>query len=187
MRIIGGIFKGRKLSPPAGKWPTRPTTDMAREALFNILENQLVFEQMRMLELFGGTGAHSIEAISRGCGEVVYVDQYGPCHVFVRTVVKELDIAESLTMHRKEVFRFLGRGDQSPFDYIFADPPFDLAKLHTLPDAVLQSGYLKPEGLFVLEHGSKHHFEEHPNFREARNYGQVRFSFFTHQLKSNSL
>jgi 16S rRNA (guanine966-N2)-methyltransferase len=151
---------------------------MAREALFNILQNRLDFGSIRMLDLFGGTGAHSLEAISRGCPNVVYVDQHGPCHAFVRAMAKELDVEASLQLHRVDVFRFLERCTPPLFEYIFADPPFQLPQLSQLPDVILNSGCLAPEGLLVLEHGPVHRFDDHTNFQETRRYGQVHFSFF---------
>lgn len=177
MRIIGGQFKGRKFHPPASKWPTRPTTDFAREALFNILANNFHFEEIKVLDLFGGTGSHSYEFISRGCPDVTYVDQFGPCVRFVQQTAKALGMEDALRIVRSDVFRYLDACTE-PFDYIFAGPPYPLPTLDTIPDLLFEKCLLKPGGWFVLEHNAHHHFAHHPRFREQRNYGGTHFSFF---------
>ncbi len=177
MRIIGGKFKGRKFNPPADKWPTRPTTDFAREALFNILNNRFYWEDIRALDLFGGAGGHCFELISRGTTDVTYVEKYYPCVKFVQATIKEMGEEDKLKIIRGDVFRFLKSCD-TPFDYIFADPPYQLPTLDLLPDLIFNQHLLSPEGIFVLEHGSQHTFQNHPYFSEERKYGNTIFSFF---------
>jgi 16S rRNA (guanine(966)-N(2))-methyltransferase RsmD len=175
MRIIGGQLGGRRIDPPSKHWPVRPTTDFAREALFNILDNRLDYTDIAALDLFGGTGMHALELASRGCPDVCYVDRYRASAAFMRKLCKELDLA--IQVVEADVRTFL-RTAQRQWDYIFADPPYDMAGLAEFPALVLSAGVLRHNGLFVLEHGSTLHFTDHPGFREERRYGQSVFSFF---------
>lgn len=177
MRIIGGKFRGRKFIPPAKNWPTRPTTDFAKEGLFNILNNKIDFEETVMLDLFGGTGSHCYEFISRGCMDATYVDQFPPCVSFVTKTAALLNIHDAITIVKSDVFRFLQQ-NQRRYDYIFAGPPYPLPQLNTIPDEIFKHECLADEGLFVLEHNPNHDFKNHSRFKEARNYGTTIFSFF---------
>lgn len=177
MRIIGGKFKGRKFYPPAKKWPTRPTTDYAKEGLFNILNNHFYFDELKVLDLFGGTGNHSYEFISRGCTDVTYVDKFGGCVRFVHQVAKKLEIENELTIIRGDVFKFIAYA-HTQYDYIFAGPPYALANIQAIPDLIFQQQLLKPNGWFVLEHNHHHDFEKHPHLSQVRNYGKTIFSIF---------
>ena len=177
MRIISGKFGGRKFIPPAKNWPTRPTTDISKEGLFNILQNEIDFEECKMLDLFGGTGNHCYEFISRGCEDATYVDQHGPAVAFVKKLSKELDIEDSLTVVKSDVFKFL-KTNRLQYDYIFAGPPYPLVNLRDIPDVIFASDVLRPDGLFVLEHNPDHDFERHEKFVKSRNYGQTIFAFF---------
>ncbi len=177
MRIIGGTFKGRKFFPPAKNWPTRPTTDFAKEGLFNILTNHFYFEELKVLDLFGGTGNHSYEFISRGCEDVTYVDRFGACVAFVKQTAKKLNIEDKIKIFRADAFKFMAK-DPNQYDYIFAGPPYPLPTLNTIPDKIFEYNLLKKEGWFVLEHNPNHTFEAHPQFREARRYGKTLFSIF---------
>ncbi len=177
MRIISGKFKGRRFHPPADNWPTRPTTDFAKEGLYNILENRLDWTEIDMLDLFGGTGNHGYESISRGCRSVVYVDKHGPAIQFVRRTIAELGIGDQMKVVRSDVFQFV-RQCTERFDFIFAGPPYGMRLLETLPDEILGRGLLADDGLFVLEHNPDHQFEQHPQFTEIRKYGTTWFSFF---------
>lgn len=174
MRIIAGIFRGRRLNPP-GNLPVRPTTDMAREALFNILRNRVEFEQVDVLDLFSGTGAVSFEFLSRGVKQVTSIDQNPKCVDFQRQTAEKLEVNNIFPL-RMDVFNFLGRSRQR-FDLIFADPPYDLKQLELIPSLVLPK-FLKAGGLFVLEHSAQHSFTNNPFFIEQRHYGKVNFSFF---------
>lgn len=177
MRIISGKFKGRKFYPPADNWPTRPTTDFSKEGLFNILNNNFDFEDLKVLDLFGGTGNHTYEFISRGATDVTYVDKHPPAVNFVKKTAKELDIEAYLRIIPTDVFRFIERAYEQ-YDYIFAGPPYGLAALDTIPDKIFAAKILRGDGWFVLEHNPNHHFENHPHFFQARNYGKTIFSFF---------
>jgi 16S rRNA (guanine966-N2)-methyltransferase len=179
MRIISGQFKGRKFIPPAKNWPTRPTTDFAKEGLFNILQNRIDFETTKMLDLFGGTGSHCYEFISRGCEDVTYVDKFPGCIRFVRKTASELNIESKILVVKMDVFDFLLNNTRK-FDYIFAGPPYPLPNLSSIPDIIFKSDVLSENGLFVLEHNPEHDFKGHPKYREQRNYGTTIFSFFTH-------
>ncbi len=177
MRIISGQFKGRKFYPPADKWPTRPTTDFAKEGLFNILQNNLDFEELKVLDLFGGTGSHSYEFISRGCRDVTYVDKFGGCLKFVEKTAKVLDIEEFIKITRADAFKFINRATDQ-YDYIFAGPPYALPTIDTIPDLIFEKKLLRENGWFVLEHNPHHDYDEHPRFTQSRNYGKTIFSFF---------
>jgi 16S rRNA (guanine966-N2)-methyltransferase len=177
MRIIGGKFKGRRFTPPADHWPTRPTTDFAKEGLFNILTNRIDFEETRMLDLFGGTGSHSYEFISRGCNDVTYVDKFAPAVQFVRKTAQQLGIEDKIRILQIDVFRFIESASEQ-YDYIFAGPPYALPTIDTIPDRIFEKNLLAPEGLFVLEHNPHHEFLNHAMFAGARNYGKTIFSFF---------
>lgn len=179
MRVISGIYKKRRFEVPH-TFKARPTTDFAKENLFNVLSNRLDFEAgLYALDLFAGTGNISLELLSRGCGLVVSVEKDRAHYAFICKVMQAVNTDKCLPV-RGDVFKYLKSGDsRRQFDFIFADPPYELPELETLPELVLQSGLLKPGGLFVLEHGKKNNFEAHPCFSERRVYGSVNFSFFT--------
>lgn len=177
MRIIGGKFKGRKFYPPAKNWPTRPTTDYSKEGLFNILNNRIDFSETKVLDLFGGTGNHSYEFISRGAVDVTYVDKHGPCVAFVKKTAASLGVEEHLNINRADVFKFINRAYEK-YNYIFAGPPYALPTIDTIPDLIFEKELLADDGVFVMEHNPNHNFENHKNFVELRKYGQTIFSFF---------
>lgn len=177
MRIIGGKFKGRKFNPPADNWPTRPTTDYAKEALFNILNNLIDFEETKVLDLFGGTGSHSYEFVSRGCEDVTYVDKFPGAVKFVRQTIEKLGIEEQINIAQMDVFRFIKYAN-SQWDYIFAGPPYSLPTIDTIPDIIFEKNLLLPDGILVLEHNPHHDFSNHPRLVDVRNYGKTIFSFF---------
>ena len=177
MRVIAGRFKSRRFYPPADKWPTRPTTDFAKEGLYNVLTHTLDFSEASILDLFGGTGSHSYECISRGCTDVTYVDQHGPCLRFVKEIAAKLDIEDYIKIVRSDVFKYIAHcGIQ--YDYIFAGPPYPLPNLSSLPGEIFKHGLLKKDGLFVVEHDQKHDFEAAAHFVKEKRYGQAIFSFF---------
>ena len=177
MRIIGGKFKSRKFYPPAKNWPTRPTTDYAKEGLFNIITNNFDFENLKVLDLFGGTGNHSYEFISRGTTDVTYVDKFGGCISFVHQTAKTLDIESNIKIFRADVFKFIKR-TKDKYDYIFAGPPYGMPALDTLPDLIFEYQLLKEDGWFVLEHNPNHDFSNHSKLHSVRNYGKTIFSIF---------
>ena len=175
MRVIGGQWRGRRIHIPSKSWPVRPTTDFAREALFNILDNRLDYENASALDLFGGTGMHCIELASRGCKDITYVDRYRESTRFMRSFAKEWEMP--LEVVQSDVRKFLS-GATRKWDYIFADPPYDMKDIESFPGFLLEADVLMPDGFFVLEHTSTKVFDKVPGFREARHYGQSVFSFF---------
>lgn len=177
MRIIGGTLKGRRFYPPAGKWPTRPTTDFAKEGLFNILDNRIEYHQLQALDLFGGTGNHSFELVSRGCPSVTYVDNYYSCIRFVLKMAKEWQVETFIHIVKSDVRKFLKHCTEQ-FDYVFAGPPYALKWLDEIPDLLFDNKLISKSGLFVLEHNPNSNFETHRNFSELRVYGKTYFSFF---------
>ena len=179
MRIISGKFKGRRIQV-SNKITARPTTDFAKEGLFNLLNNRIDFEDIRVLDLFAGTGSIGIEFISRDCRNVIAVEQSEKHGAYIRKVCEELKI-ENLTIIKTDVFRFLPTCN-TKFDVIFADPPYELKNLAEIPDLIFRYGLLDDEGILILEHSAKDAFDSHPNFTFHRNYGNVNFSFF--ELKS---
>ena len=181
MRIISGSLKGRRLNPPANL-PVRPTTDMAREGLFNILNNYVDYEDCSVMDLFTGTGAVAVEFISRGVREVTAIDINNACTEYVKSEASRLDL-KNLHVVRADVFDLLKRANRK-FDIVFADPPYTLPQLAQLPDLVMQHQLLCPDGIFVLEHGKTHSFTSHPCFVEQRVYGSVHFSFFRQKTEA---
>lgn len=176
MRIIRGKYGRRRFDVPTNI-KARPTTDFARENLFNVLENRLDFESVSALDLFAGTGAISFELLSRDCVRVVCVEKHPVQYNFILKVQKLLG-DENLFPLRGDVFRFVATCREQ-FDFIFADPPYDLPQLETIPAKVLDEAHLlRPGGLFVLEHSKNNDFSSHPYFVEHRVYGSVNFSFF---------
>lgn len=175
MRIIGGKHKGLRLRPPSNL-PVRPTTDLAKEALFNILQNQIDFEELTVLDLFAGTGNITFEFASRGASRVLAVDQYGKCAKFVKDTATELGLA-GVEAIKADAVRFITRETEA-FGLVFADPPYDWSLLPQLPEMVLQAGLLKPEGLLIVEHPSTRKLAPHPAWQETRKYGYSSFSFY---------
>lgn len=176
MRIISGLYKGRRFQLPKGL-KARPTTDFAKEGLFNLLNNRVDFEGLRMLDLFAGTGSISIECLSREASLVTCVEQFTLHAQFIRSVAKQLDV-NNLHVIKGDVFTWLQR-PTGTYDLIFADPPYTEPRLANLPDLILSTALLAEEGLFVLEHSTKNNFSSHPRFTEERHYGNVHFSFFS--------
>ncbi|MCL2596665.1 MAG: 16S rRNA (guanine(966)-N(2))-methyltransferase RsmD [Paludibacter sp.] len=175
MRIISGKYKGRRLQVPSNM-TARPTTDFAKEGLFDFLNNIVDFEQVTVLDLFAGTGSISYEFISRSSPKVVAVEN-NKIHVnFILQTIKKLDIS-NLTLLRTDVFHFL-KNYNSSFDLIFADPPYDLIDLAQIADKVLDANILNTDGLFVLEHSARYDFSKHQSFKNHRKYGNVNFSVF---------
>ena len=176
MRIISGFLKGKIITPPAS-YKARPTTDFAREALFDLISNEYEFEDLKVLDLFGGTGAVSFEFVSRGIGHAWCVEMAPANAAFISNAAKQLGIADKLTVVRHNVFDFIPLCTEK-FDLVFADPPYALDGLDTLPDLIMGSGILHPGCYFILEHGSEHSFTSHPAFVKEKKYGRVHFSFF---------
>ncbi len=168
-------MKGRRLTPTENL-PVRPTTDMAREGLFNILNNILDYEELSVLDLFSGTGAVSFEFISRGVREVTAIEINSKCTDFIKKSALQFGV-NNLHVVRSDVFDLLKRAYKK-FDVIFADPPYQLEDLPTLPDLIFERQMLVDGGIFILEHSKEHSFENHPCFWQHRKYGKVNFTFF---------
>jgi 16S rRNA (guanine966-N2)-methyltransferase len=175
LRIIGGKYKGRRIVPPSG-FKARPTTDFAREGLFNILNNRIDFEETSVLDLFAGTGSISYEFASRGAREVHLVEIDLKHISGIRRIIKDLGFTNIKTIHI-DVRAYL-KTCTAKYDIVFADPPYDLPWLEKIPDMVTGSGVLKYNGFLILEHPRRMSFGSHSLFFEHRNYGGVNFSFF---------
>ena len=175
MRIISGKYKSRRIPVPTNL-KARPTTDFARESLFNVLNNRIDWEETTVLDLFSGTGSVALEFVSRGCPFVVNVETNQNHYNFI-CKAQELLGAKELFPVKADVFKYLQSVKQK-FDLIFADPPYDLQSIDTIPDLIFKRELLKPEGVFILEHSRKQNFSAHPHFVAERKYGNVHFSFF---------
>ncbi|MBA4321623.1 MAG: 16S rRNA (guanine(966)-N(2))-methyltransferase RsmD [Odoribacter sp.] len=175
MRIISGKYKGRRINPPSN-FSARPTTDYARESLFNILANRIDFEAVNILDLFAGTGSISYEFASRGAKNIHAVEKDPKHTAFIRRMVDEMKFDNIKPIH-VDVKAYL-KTCRFKYDIVFADPPFKLSWLDTLPDLVIFSGVIKDDGFFILEHPKDLSFTSNKFFFEHRNYGSVNFSFF---------
>ena len=175
MRIITGIYKGRHFDIPK-TFKARPTTDFAKENIFNVLTGYLDFEGISALDLFSGTGSISLELVSRGCAHVISVELDRDHHRFIQDCLKKLDTNSCVAL-RGDVFRFI-KSCKHGFDFIFADPPYALKELSSIPSLIFEKGLLKEGGIFVLEHGKDQDFTADPHFVEHRSYGSVNFSIF---------
>ena len=177
MRIVGGIYRSRRFSPPKF-FKARPTTDYAKESLFNLIDNKINLEDKKALDLFSGTGSISYELMSRGCNYVMAVDISSKYLSFVEKTAKLLNPDEKiLRTYKANVFTLLKKLDLD-YDIIFADPPYDDEKIETLPDLIFGNETLKKESIIIIEHSSKNDFSQHPHFQDKRAYGKVNFSFF---------
>lgn len=176
MRVVTGKYKGRHFEVPRS-FKARPTTDFAKENLFNVLQGYIDFDSApSALDLFAGTGSITLELLSRGCSRVVSIER-DPLHYgFIRSFLEKLQDRAACPL-RADVFHFVAKCREQ-FDFVFADPPYALPELEQLPELVLSRQLLKPDGLFVLEHGKQQDFSAHPCFVEHRAYGSVNFSFF---------
>lgn len=175
MRIISGAYKGRIIQAPANL-PVRPTTDFARTGLFNILNSRVEFTAISVLDLFSGTGAISLEMASRGCKDIMAVDNNRNCTQFLQKMIDTWKVP-GIRIYKEEVFKFL-RTTQIQVNLVFADPPYALPDLKEIPQLIIQNQVVKPGGLLILEHGSDQTFQHISQFEEVRKYGHVNFSIF---------
>lgn len=175
MRIIRGKFGRRRFDVPTNI-SARPTTDFAKENLFNVLENIIDFEGCDALDLFAGTGAISFEFLSRECRWVTAVEKTNTQQRFIEKVAKELNV-NNFTLVRGDALRFIASAPKA-FDLVFADPPYNMDGFEDIPRKVLESGLLKPGSVFIIEHSKAHDFSSLPHFREHRSYGSVNFTIF---------
>jgi len=175
LRIIGGTHRGRRIEPPSN-FKARPTTDFAREGLFNILNNRIDFDELIVLDLFSGTGSISYEFASRGAAQIHLIDK-DPKHIAgIKRIINEIGFENIRPIHI-DVKAYL-KTCSIKYDVVFADPPYDLSWLKELPDIVTKSGVIKDDGFFILEHPRALSFSNHELFFDHRNYGGVNFSFF---------
>jgi len=177
MRIISGKYKGRVFKP-SSKLNLRPTTDLAKESIFNFLVNRWDFENLEVLDLFAGIGNISFEFSSRGIKRITAVE-INPKHVaFIKDVADKLS-TDNIVIYQTDVFSFVNQAN-TQYNIIFADPPYDLDLAETLPDTIFNKKLLKPSGELLLEHSSKRDFSKHPNYVLTKKYGAVHFSLFEH-------
>jgi len=177
MRIVGGNFSGRRFSPPT-KIPARPTTELAKEGLFNTLANLIDIEGIRTLDLFGGTGSISYELASRGANDLTLVERDLTSIDFIKKTAAALGISDKLHIIRNDVFKFMKQSTEQ-YDFIFAGPPYALQNIDELPLLVFEKNMLAPNGIFVLEHTPRNDYQNHPHFMKMKNYGTTVFTFFT--------
>ena len=176
MRIIRGKYGRRRFDVPSNI-TARPTTDFARENIFNVIENLTELEGSRALDLFAGTGAVSFELLSRGCSSVTAVEKAATQYNFIRKVTSILG-DDAMHPVKGDAFRFVDNRGTAQFDFVFADPPYDLPGFGEIPGKILSSGILAPGALFVMEHSKAYDFSRLPHFYEHRSYGSVNFSIF---------
>jgi len=176
MRIIGGEWGGRKIHPPSKMPYTRPTTDIAKEGLFNILQSNRGLEGLKTLDLFGGTGSISFELASRGANELTIVEKDSQMLAFIRKTAETLGLSQ-LKVVSSDVFRFL-KNNTEQYDFIFAGPPYALENIEKIPEHIIGGNMLKENGWFVLEHTPRNRFTGFPLFVSERNYGTTIFSIF---------
>ena len=175
MRIIGGRLKGLRLNPPKNL-PVRPTTDLAKEALFNILQNQIEFEDIKVLDLFSGTGNIAMEFASRGAEKVTGVDRAIGCVHYLKDASRQHGL-DNIEVFKADVFKYLAM-ETEQYDLIFADPPYDLNQIPEIPKIVFEKNLLVAGGMLIVEHQSMQNLSNHPAFTEQRKYGHSSFSFF---------
>lgn len=178
MRIISGKY-GKRRFPLPKNFRGRPTTDMAKEGLFNILQNRVEWEETRVLDLFAGSGSIGFETLSRGAKEVLAIEKDARHTAYIKMVEEALGNPNHKVQTRDALQFIATLFEGEAFQLIFADPPYALPELKTLPTRILASGLLAPSGLLIVEHPRDIRFEEHEQFIELRNYGSVHFSFFT--------
>lgn len=184
MRIITGLYKGRHFEIPR-TFKARPTTDFAKENIFNVMNGFIDFEDATALDLFAGTGSISLELLSRGCRQVVSVEMDRDHVNFIKQCLQKIGTENDILI-RGDVFRFLKSCHQQ-FDFIFADPPYQLKELETISSLILDYALLKENGILVLEHGKQHDFSASPFFIEHRSYGSVNFSIFRNSPKAETI
>ncbi len=176
MRIISGIHGGRKISPPAKMPYTRPTTDIAKEGLFNIIENNLTISSLKTLDIFGGTGSISYELASRGALDLTIVEKDPAMYEFIKKTAAALNF-ENFKVIKMEVFKFLQQYSET-FDLIFAGPPYALTTIDDLPKIIFEKKLLKQNGWLILEHTPANNYKTFPQYKTQRNYGTTVFSIF---------
>lgn len=176
MRIIRGKYRGKKIHVPTN-FTARPTTDFAKEALFNIIENNCEIGEISILDLFSGTGSISLEFLSRGVVSAVAVELNKKYYFFLKRVGEEL-FPKNFSVINADAFKYIEHRSMN-FDIIFADPPYDLPEIDKIPEKIINSDKINDDTLLILEHSLKYDFADNQYFREVRKYGKVHFSFFS--------
>jgi 16S rRNA (guanine966-N2)-methyltransferase len=176
MRIISGIHGGRRISPPPHMPHTRPTTDIAKEGLFNIIQNNLEIDTLKVLDLFGGTGCISYELASRGAADITIVEKDTQMYEFIKKTAAMLEL-ENFKVQKADVFRFIETATEQ-YDFIFAGPPYALTSIDDLPVKIFEKKLLRPKGWFVLEHTPRNDYKKFAHYKTERNYGTTIFSIF---------
>jgi len=176
MRIISGIHGGRRISPPAKMPYTRPTTDIAKEGLFNVIQNNLEIDTLKTLDLFGGTGCISYELASRGVEDLTIVEKDNQMYDFIKKTAAELAF-ENFKLIKSDVFKYIETCTEQ-YDFIFAGPPYALGTIDDLPKLIFEKGLLKSKGWFILEHTPRNDYKKFPHYKTERNYGTTIFSIF---------
>ena len=181
MRIVGGEFSGRRFNPPSGI-PARPTTDVAKEGLFNTLENLIDIEGIKTCDLFGGTGSISYELASRGAEDLTLIERDQTSINFIKKTAIALGIESKLHIIKGDVFKFMKQSTEQ-YDFIFAGPPYALQNIDDIPMLVFEKQMLAPDGIFVHEHTPRNDYQNHPHFLRMKNYGTTVFTFFVQPSK----
>lgn len=181
MRVVSGELRGRRFSPPES-FSARPTTDFAKENLFNVLANIIDFEEIKVLDIFSGTGSITYEMVSRGCTDVTSVELNYNHQKFIAKTISEFGIKKQAHSIKADAFKFVQNTTET-YDLIFADPPFDLERASELPDIIISRHLLREGGIFILEHSGAGKYNAHPNFVQTRSYGKVNFTFFKDDKK----
>ena len=181
MRIVSGTLKGRHIKPPKN-FRARPTTDFAKENLFNILSNNFDFTELSVLDLFSGTGSISYEFASRECARVVSIESNFKHQIFIKNTIQELGLTQ-VKSYKSDSFRYV-KSCREKFDIIFADPPYELKEIESIPGFIFEHHILNEKGWIIVEHGDKTNFSKHPGFKEIRKYGGVNFSIFENYTNS---
>ena len=176
MRIISGIHGGKRISPPTNMPYTRPTTDIAKEGLFNVLQNNLEIEELKTLDLFGGTGCISYELASRGVQDVTIVEKDTSMYDFIKKTSAQL-VFKNFKVVKADVFKFIENTTEQ-YDFIFAGPPYALGTIDELPKKIFSLKLLNPKGWFVLEHTPRNNYKKFEGYKTERNYGTTIFSIF---------
>lgn len=176
MRIISGIHGGKRISPPTNMPYTRPTTDIAKEGLFNVLQNNLDIEELKTLDLFGGTGCISYELASRGVQDITIVEKDTSMYDFIKKTSAQL-VFENFKVVKADVFKFIENTTEQ-YDFIFAGPPYALGTIDELPKKIFSLKLLNPKGWFVLEHTPRNNYKKFEGYKTERNYGTTIFSIF---------
>lgn len=179
MRIIGGEHGGRKFNPPSRMPYTRPTTDIAKEGLFNVLQHNLDIEELKTLDLFGGTGSISYELASRGAADLTIVEKDTTMYEFIKKTSEALRI-ENIKPVKVDVFKFISQCADK-FDFIFAGPPYALTTIDELPKLIFEKQLLTDKGWFVLEHTPRNNYKSFPYYKTEKNYGTTIFSIFVNE------